>query len=415
MSASSLHVLVIAQAWPRPNSPMLQRLQGFLARGWQVTFASPAAPEQQDANLSALRAVELVDSDFDPFIGGLAPDVVLFERFELEERFAWRVEQHCPKALRLLDSGDLQSLREARHALLRRRLALGLDPNDFRELFATSGSDLYQQMAPAELTRREIAAIHRSDLSLVVSDVEIDLLVNGFGVPPALLHWCPPMPEAPRTATVPFGEREHIIAFVDFRDPADWDSVLWLKHNIWPMVRRHLPDAQLHLHGPSPSAKALALHDPAGGLLIFEHDAEPAALLGKARLCLAALRFGAGIKGVLLDAMLAGTPSITTPIGSEAMHGTQPWPGQVSATAEGLAKAVIALYADEDRWNQAQRNAAPLLDTHFNRRWHGAALAERIEQTLMELADQRLYNFTGAMLRQQQRSLRDAGAADRCP
>ncbi len=415
MPASSLHILVIARAWPQPNRPMLQRLQSLLARGWQVTFASPGAPGQDDADLSAMQAVRLVDSDFERMLGELAPDAVLFEHFELEERFAWRVEQHCPDALRMLDSGDLQSLREGRHALLRRRLALGLDPNDFRELFATSGSDLYQQMAPAELTRREIAAIHRSDLSLVVSDVEMDLLVNGFGVPPALLHWCPPMPEAPRTATAPFSEREHIIAFVDFRDPADRDSLLWLKHNIWPMIRRHLPDAQLHVHGPSPTAKALALHDPAGGLLIFEQGAEPATLLGKARLCLLPLRFGAGIKGVLLDAMLAGTPSVTTPIGSEAMQGGQAWPGLVSATAEGLAKAVIGLYADEARWNQAQRDAAALLDSHFNRRWHAAALAERIEQTLMELADQRLYNFTGAMLRQQRRPLSDAAATDRYP
>ena len=87
----------------------------------------------------------------------------------------------------------------------------------------------------------------------------------------------------------------------------------------------------------------------------------------------------------------------------------------MSATAEGLAKAVIGLYADEARWNQAQRDAAALLDSHFNRRWHAAALAERIEQTLMELADQRLYNFTGAMLRQQRRPLSDAAATDRYP
>ena len=75
------------------------------------------------------------------------------------------------------------------------------------------------------------------------------------------------------------------------------------------------------------------------------------------------------------------------------------WPGLVSGTAEGLAKAAISLYSDEARWNQAQRDARQVLERHFNPQWHGAALVQRIQQTLMGLADQRLYNFTGAMLR----------------
>jgi len=111
----------------------------------------------------------------------------------MEEQFGWRVEKHCPAALRVLETSDLQSLRDARHQLLRRRLAEGLDSNDFRALFNISGPDLYRQMAGADLAQRELAAIYRSDLSLMISDVEIDLLVNGFGVPEALLHWCPLM------------------------------------------------------------------------------------------------------------------------------------------------------------------------------------------------------------------------------
>ncbi|WP_075804580.1 glycosyltransferase, partial [Pseudomonas putida] len=351
-----------------PGSPLQQILDRFLAHGWQVTPGDPA------------------------------PDIVLFDGHRMEEQFGAHIEQQHPNALRVLTIPLLHSLREARQALLRRRLVTGLDPNDFRELFTTSGSDLYQQMAPTELAQREIAAIHRSDLSLVTSDVEIDLLVNGFGVPPDLLHWCPPLLLAPQ-AMAPFGEREHMVGFVDFRDPADWDAVLWLRHNIWPMTRRHLPDVQLRLYGPSPTEKALALHDPVGGLLIHEQPEVPLDVMSKARLCLAPLRFGAGTKAVLANALLAGTPAIITPIGSEAMHGNQPWPGLVSGTAEGLAKAAISLYSDEARWNQAQRDARQVLERHFNPQWHGAALVQRIQQTLMGLADQRLYNFTGAMLR----------------
>lgn len=384
MPATPLQILVIGQTPPIPGSALQQILDCFLAHGWQVTLGDPA------------------------------PDIVLFDSYRMEEQLGAHIEQQHPNAMRLLAVSHLQSLRDAREALLRRRLVMGLDPNDFRELFATSGSDLYQKMAPTDLAQREIAAIHRCDLSLVASDVEIDLLANGFGVPPDLLHWCPPMLQTSQT-TAAFGEREHLVSFVDFRDPADWDAVLWLKHNIWPMTRRHLPDAQLHLYGAAPTEKAVALHDPAGGLLVLEPSEDPLQVMARARLCLAPLRFGAGTKDVLASALRAGTPAITTPIGSEAMHGNQAWPGLVSGTAEGLAKAAINLYSDEARWNQAQRDARQLLERHFDPRWHGSALARRIEQTLVALADQRLYNFTGAMLRNLRRQASRAGAADRCP
>jgi len=422
MSAPPLHVLVIGHAWPERSASaaggqLLQILGGFRARGWHVTFGSPAARGALRADLPALgiaeQSLEADASPFMRFVAERAPDVVLFDGFRMEEHFAGRVEQQCPNALRVLATTDLQSLSEARHVLLRRRLVQGLDPNDFRELFATSGPDLYRQMAPASLTRRELAAIHRSDLALVTSDVEIDLLVNGFGVPPALLHWCPPLLEAPAAAAKPFAEREHFIAIGNWRHAPDQDAALWMKHNIWPMIRRHLPEAQLHLHGSDLSPKAAELHDPAGGFLIHEHAGDTLEALGRARVCLAPLRFGAGIKAHLADAMLAGTPSVTTPIGSEAMHGALPWPGLQSVTAEGLAQAAVSLYRDEARWNQAQRDARRLLDARYERNWHRRALVERIEQTLMELDDQRLYNFTGAMLRQHR--LGGVDAADKCP
>lgn len=424
MPASSLNVLVIGHAWPEPKSSaagshLLQILESFLARGWQVTFASPAALDESRADLSALgiaeRTITQDDGSFERCVAERAPDVVLFDRFRMEEQFGGRVEQLCPNALRVLETGSLQSLGEARHALLRRRLVLGLDPNDFRELFATSGPDLYRQMAPVKLTQRELAAILRCDLSLVASDVEIDLLVNGFGIPPALLHWCPPMLKAAQTPARPFNEREHLVGLVDFRQANHRDAVLWLKHNIWPMIRRHLPEAHLRLHVIDPDNKASTLHDRDGGLLILDRSHDRLETLGQARVCLAPLRFGAGTKDELSDALLAGTPSVTTPIGAEAMHGALPWPGLVSGTAEGLAQAAVSLYRDEARWNQAQRDARQLLGAHYDGNWHRNALAERIEQTLMELDDQRLYNFTGALLRSTRTPLTTDDAAGTCP
>lgn len=412
MPHPSLHVLVISHAWPELSAPsagnrQMQVLDSFLTSGWRVTFSSPAARSENTTDLTARgiteHRIEPDGSRFDGFVSEQAPDVVLFDHFTLEEQFGWRVERHCPDALRVLDVAELQSLRDARQVLLRQRLTFGLDPNDFRELFATSGPDLYRQMAPADLAQRELAAIYRSDLSLVVSDVEIDLLVNGFAVPPDLLHWCPPMLHPRGETPPPFAEREHFVSLANVRDAADWDAVLWLKHNLWPMIRRRLPEAQLHIHSLGSSPKAATLHAPEDGFLILENTDGPQQRLDEARVYLAPLRVGAGINGTLLDALQAGTPCATTPIGAQALQGALPWPGLVSETAEGLAQAAALLYSDEARWNQAQRDARQLLGARYDGRRHSAALAQRIEQTLEELPAQRLYNFTGTMLRRLQR------------
>jgi len=128
--------------------------------------------------------------------------------------------------------------------------------------------------------------------------------------------------------------------------------------------------------------------------------------------------------------MQCGTPSVTTPIGAEAMHGALPWPGAIAETAEGLAEAAATLYSDEARWNQAQQDARRLLSARYDRRQHANALVERIEYALADLDQHLLFNFTGAMLRHHQhkstqymaqwieaknRLATAADAADKCP
>ena len=75
--------------------------------------------------------IELNNSSFDAFITELAPDIVLFDRFMMEEQFGWRVEKHCPSALRVLETSDLQSLRDARQQQLKARLKHSPEQDDF--------------------------------------------------------------------------------------------------------------------------------------------------------------------------------------------------------------------------------------------------------------------------------------------
>jgi hypothetical protein len=385
---------------------MMQILETFLQQGWDITFSSPAGTGEHRADLTALGIrevpIELNNASFDTFIRELAPDVVLFDRFMMEEQFGWRVEKHCPDAVRVLETSDLQSLRDARQQRLKERLKRSDDANDFSDLFAPALREEFQFMADTDLAKREIAAIYRCDLNLMISEVEIELLVQQFGVPRSLLHWCPLMVDLPDSLPVAFEDRAHFLHIGNFRHAPNWDAVLWLKTTIWPLIRAQLPAAQLHIYGAYTPPKATALHNPAQGFHVMNWAEDALQVMSATRVCLAPLRFGAGIKGKIVDAMLCGTPNVTTPIGAEAMHGDEPWPGAITRTASEFADHAVQLYRDKTLWLNAQAQGQALLAGRYRQSIHGPALIERLVYCQQYLAEIRRDNFTGSMLRHHQ-------------
>ncbi|TWC52023.1 glycosyltransferase involved in cell wall biosynthesis [Pseudomonas sp. SJZ080] len=404
-------VLVIGYVWPEPRSSaaggyVMQLLGTFLQQGWDVTFSSPAGAgeHQEDLTVLGIREVpiELNNSSFDTFVSELAPDIVLFEQFMMEEQFGWRVEQHCPEALRVLGTQDLQSLRHARQQRLKNCLKASDDTNDFSDLFAPALREEFELMTDTDMAKREIAALYRCDLNLMISEFEIELLAEQFNVPRNLLHWCPLMVDAPDSPPAPFEDRSHFIHIGNFRHAPNWDAVLWLKTTIWPLIREQLPTAQLHIYGAYTPPKATALHNTAQGFHVMNWAEDALQVMSAARVCLAPLRFGAGIKGKIVDAMLCGTPNVTTPVGAEAMHGESPWPGAVTRTAREFADCAVQLYKDQTQWTHAQATGLALLADRYQLQTHGPALIAKLEYCQQHLAEIRRDNFTGSMLRHHQ-------------
>lgn len=384
-------VLVIGYVWPEPNSSaagshMLSILRLYKQQGWQVEFATPAQRTEHMVDLAvegiSSQSIVLNCDSFDTYIAEYGPDIVMFDRFMMEEQFGWRVEKHCPNALRILDTEDLQCLRHARHQAHKAN----------REM---TTADLFSDIA-----KREIAAILRSDLSLIISDAEMQLLQNTFKVDARLLHHLPFMVNlaALPGKTADYDKRQHFMTIGNFRHAPNWDAVLYLQQ-IWPLVRQQLPEAELHIYGSYPPPKATALHNPKAGFLIKGWADDAFAVMEQARVCLAPLRFGAGIKGKLLDAMMMQTPSVTTAIGSEGMHGSLPWPGTIAQGAAQFAAAAVALYQDEHRWLTAQQHAVQLLRTRYDAATLGPQLITRLTALGEHLDEHRLHNFTGSMLR----------------
>jgi O-antigen biosynthesis protein len=307
-------VLIIGYVWPEPRSSaagtrMMQLLEYFQDRDYAVTFATTATPTPYSEDLEAkgfrVQKIELNSPSFNTFIEEFNPAIVVYDRFMMEEQFGWRVIQSCPNALTILDTEDLHFLRKFREERL-------------KEAAVPSSA-----LRKSDLARREIASIYRCDLSLIISEAEMHLLKHDFGVPKSILLYLPFMQEpisSERMKELPaFEERTNFISIGNFKHAPNVDAVHYLKNMIWPLIHKDLPGAQIHIYGAYPTPALLKLNDPATNFHVKGRADDAVEVVKNARVSLAALRFGAGLKGKLTEAMSCGTPVVTTEAGAEGM------------------------------------------------------------------------------------------------
>lgn len=386
-------VLIVGFVWPEPKSSaaggrMMQLIDLFIKRKFEVIYASPAKFSENAENLEQLgitqKQIQVNNSEFDDYLKGLQPTHVLFDRFMMEEQFGWRVTEHCPNAMRILDTEDLHFLRKARQQAYKEK-------KTFKKKY------LYTDIA-----KREIASILRSDLSLIISESEMKLLVNEFKVSKHLLLYLPfllkPMKDKAIDILPSFEERQHFISIGNFLHAPNWDKTLYLKEEIWPLIKKDLPEAELHVYGAYTSQKVEQLHNPKQGFLIKGRAPNAIETIKQAKVLLGPLRFGAGLKGKFIDAMQAGTPSITTTIGAEGICGDLPWCGEIANSPEEIAKQAVLLYKMPKRWKIGQKNGFKIINKRFQRRVFAANFFKRIKKLEKNLNLHRQQNFVGQIL-----------------
>ena len=386
-------VLIIGFVWPEPNSTaagsrILQLIELFKKAGFKITFASTAALGEHSFDLKNLgietATIKLNCGSFDTFVKDLSPTIVVFDRFLVEEQFGWRLAENCPNALRVLDTEDLHFLRIARQKC-------------FKEGKEFTFNDLHNDTA-----KREIASIYRSDVSLIISDFEMDLLERHFKINKQIIHYIPflldPISQANINSWPDFHAREHFVTIGNFLHEPNWNSVLYLKQEIWPLIRKQLPKANMLVYGAYASQKVYELHDIKQGFYIMGRAEQAKTVVNNARVFLAPLRFGAGIKGKLVEAMQCGTPSVTSFIGSEGMHGKFPWNGSVVNEPIDFANAAIHLYSNKDFRQNAQLNGVDIVNNYYQKEIPGQDLINRLLEIQKDLDKHRQDNFVGAIL-----------------
>ena len=342
---------------------------------------------------------------------------VIFDRFFSEEAYSFHFHKHVPNVLRILDMQDMHSLRMHRKIIVDRndkllhtsQLTKHLMEEVTDNIPFIDNNESFQKST--SLLIRELASIHRSDLVLVCSPYELKLLRDHYGIPSHKLalatFFTKPRDDSDVDLTdnesptsLPFESRHDFVSIGGFKHEPNIDQTLLLKNEIWPKIREVLPETKLKVYGAYPPLRIQQLHDVKTGFLVKGHVDNLDTVFKNSRVLLAPLRFGAGIKGKIVDAWRYDCPVVTTPIGAEGMNLTEEgqWGGLVASDSIEFIESSIDLYSNNQLWSTCSSETKVLLKHSFDAERNFGQLCHDLNNSWEQRDENRKRDFTSAII-----------------
>jgi glycosyltransferase involved in cell wall biosynthesis len=173
--------------------------------------------------------------------------------------------------------------------------------------------------------------------------------------------------ERPYPAVTREGRDPHALLFVaGFGHPPNVDAAKWLVKDIFPRIKSKLPDANLALVGSNPTAEVQSL--ASDGVRVTGHvsDDELQAYYRRSGAAVIPLRFGAGVKGKVLEALHHALPMVTTSVGAQGLAGIEEV-AAVADEAQQIADALLLLMSDVQAWAVTAAAGAEFVHARFSR------------------------------------------------
>lgn len=197
-------------------------------------------------------------------------------------------------------------------------------------------------------------------------------------------------PEANARAVLPYGfdrfvanrpppSGKTILFVAGFAHPPNEEAACWFVASILPLVLARNPAARLAIVGSNPTTRVRALAGPAVSVHADVSDAELADWYARARVAAVPLLFGAGVKLKVVEAMVAGLPLVTTPIGAQGLDGLDSV-AAVKRDAASFAASLVHLLADDRGWAHQVMVQTAYAEARFSTRALAASLLDAMAE-----------------------------------
>ncbi|MCX6251662.1 MAG: glycosyltransferase [Bacteroidetes bacterium] len=198
------------------------------------------------------------------------------------------------------------------------------------------------------------------------SQAEIDIIYKEFKIKGKARKIVPYIFDEFLKPDYHFDERKDILFVGGFYHQPNCDAMLWFLVEIFPAINKSIPGIKLYIAGSNPTEEIKS--KVADNIIVtgYLSDEELKQLYKKCRLVVAPLRFGAGIKGKIVEAMYCGLPVITTSIGAEGLTGSETLL-TIADNAEDFAQQVTLLYSDEKILKKVSLDSFEYVKANFSK------------------------------------------------
>ncbi|MBD3362749.1 glycosyltransferase [Candidatus Dojkabacteria bacterium] len=209
----------------------------------------------------------------------------------------------------------------------------------------------------------EYEIFRKSDVIYYPSSVEVDIIKSKF--PDKKVRQIPVIfYEDEFTRKSKYEDCNDLMYVGGFKHPPNKDAVLWFVEEIFPSILEKIPDVKFHIIGGSPPSDIENLQSESINVTGYISDEELIEYYRKIKVVVIPLRYGAGVKGKLLEAMYYQVPVVTTSIGAEGLREIQKFVPIVDDTAK-FVKKVTEIYQSKSVWNDFSKKGSEYIKKYF--------------------------------------------------
>jgi len=357
-------ILVVENMVPTPDRDsgslrLFSLIEMMVSAGWQVIFW-PHSLEYQEGYTEKLQQLGVLvyygRHSFEKEIRRIGPglDAAWICRPHFAGQYMDSIKRHSSAKL-IYDTVDLHYIRESRRATVEN----------------CKGAE----QAAKRWKKIELELAETADLVIAISPEEKQILSDeGFTEKLILVpnvHEIEPDPQ-------PFSERNGLMFIGNFLHPPNGDAVIWFVREVLPIIREKHPDIELVVVGNKPPREIVDLQDNTITVTGYVPDVKP--YFDQARVFVAPLRYGAGLKGKIGQSLAFGLPVVTTSIGAEGFPVSEEGSFFIADKAEDFASKVITLYDDEKQWERMSSSGYQLIEDTFSAKSIKPALSSLLNE-----------------------------------